>query len=186
MTTKRAIRAICLDCGDTLIDEGTEEKNEHGVSLRAELIPGAAELMAALKATGYPLALVADGPCDTFTNNLGPYQLYELFDVYAISETLGCEKPDARMFQAALDELGISSDEHERVLMVGNNLERDIAGANALGLTTVWLDWAPRRSKIPANALEVPDYTIKLPMELVSVIEELERKFTEENKGDRQ
>lgn len=175
MTTKRAIRAICLDCGDTLVDEGTEEKNERGVSLRASLIPGAAELMAALKAAGYPLALVADGPCDTFSNNLGPYDLYDLFDVYAISETLGCEKPDPHIFQHALENLQIAPDEYAQVLMVGNNLERDIAGANALGITTVWLDWAPRRSKIPANALEVPNYTIKNPIELLDVIEALEQ-----------
>ena len=58
--------------------------------------------------------------------------------------------------------------------MVGNNLERDIAGANALGLISVWLDWAPRRSKTPADALEVPDYTIKSPLELLGVLDRLE------------
>ena len=34
------ILAVCLDCGDTLIDEGTEVKTEGDVSLRADLIPG--------------------------------------------------------------------------------------------------------------------------------------------------
>jgi len=99
----KGIRAIFLDCGDTLIDEATEVKTDGDVSLRADLIPGAAETVRALKALGYPLALVADGPAATFTNNLGPYGLYELFDAYAISEEVGVSKPDARMFARALE-----------------------------------------------------------------------------------
>lgn len=170
----RRIRAVFLDCGDTLVDEGTEVKTDEGVSLRADLIPGADVLLHKLKERGYPLALVADGPAATFPNNLGPYGLYELFDVYAISGELGCEKPAPGMFLAALDALGIPSHEYGRVVMVGNNLERDIAGANALGLISVWLDWAPRRSKIPASELEIPNFTIQTPVGLLNLLDRLE------------
>ncbi len=100
------ILAICLDCGDTLVDEGTEDKNALGVSLRADLIPGADAVMRRLKELEYPLALVADGPTATFTNNLGPHGLYDLFDVYAISEELGVSKPHPVIFRHALDRLG--------------------------------------------------------------------------------
>jgi len=168
------IRAICLDCGDTLIDEATEVKTVGDVSLRAELIPGAGETVRALKARGYPLALVADGPAATFANNLGPYGLYELFDAYAISEQVGVTKPDARMFVQALEQLGIGPEEYGQVVMVGNHLGRDIAGANRLGLISVWLNWSPRRSKVPADVWEQPDYTIHTPWELVALIEKLE------------
>jgi putative hydrolase of the HAD superfamily len=58
--------------------------------------------------------------------------------------------------------------------MVGNNLERDIRGANQLGVISIWLDWAPRRSKIPADEHEVPAYTIKQPRELLAVLAQLE------------
>ena len=169
------IRAILLDSGDTLIDEGTEIKNAIGEVQRAELIPGAGELLRELKRRGYPLALVADGPVASFTNGLGQHGLYDLFDAHAISGALGVDKPEARMFECALTALGVAPQDHERVLMVGNNLARDIAGANALGLTSVWLDWAPRRSKVPANALEVPQFTIREPLQLVSLLERMER-----------
>lgn len=169
----KGIRAVFLDCGDTLIDEATEVK-EGEVSLRAELIPGAAELVRGLKERCYPLALVADGPAATFTNNLGPYGLYELFDAYAISEIVGVSKPDARMFQVALEQLGIPPQERGRVVMVGNHLGRDIAGANRLGLVSVWLNWSPRRSKIPADGWEEPDYTISTPLELLDLLDRLE------------
>jgi HAD superfamily hydrolase (TIGR01549 family) len=167
------IVAICLDCGDTLIDEATEEKTGE-VSLRADLIEGADELMHELKRRGYPLALVADGPTATFTNNLSPYGLYSLFDAYGISEELGVLKPDSKMFHHALDQLDIPQEDYGKVVMVGNNLGRDIKGANDLGIISVWLDWSPRRSKVPADASEKPQYTIKNPMELITVLDSIE------------
>ena len=170
----KKIRAIFLDCGDTLIDEATEIKNELEVSLRGDLIPGAAELMRELKRRGYTLALVADGPEGTFINNLTPYGLYDLFDCYAISASLGCEKPDERIFRHALDKLGIQPHEYGSVVMVGNTLARDVKGANALGLISVWLDWSPRRPKQPADESERPRYTIKLPLELLAVLDAIE------------
>lgn len=169
-----SIRAIFLDCGDTLVDEATEVKNEWGVSLRADLIPGANELMHELQRRRYPLALVADGPADTFMNNLHPYRMYDLFDVYAISAQVGVEKPHPMIFKHALSLLDIEPADYGKVVMVGNNLERDIQGANQLGLISVWLDWAPRRSKIPANVTQVPRFTIKQPLDLLAVLDELE------------
>lgn len=169
--------AICLDCGDTLIDEGTEIKDAFEVVQRADLIPGAAEMVRGLKQRGYPLALVADGPVGTFRNVLPHYDLWRLFDAYAISGEVGVDKPDARMFHHALQQLRIDQTDYSRVLMVGNNLARDIRGANALGLISVWLDWAPRRPKVPAGAAEFPAYTIKQPLELLPLVDELEQRF---------
>lgn len=168
------VRAVLLDCGDTLVDEGTEQKTPEGVSLSAALIPGAAELVRTLKARGYALGLVADGPRATFVNNLGPCGLFELFDAYAISEEVGAQKPDAAMFEMALAQLDIVAVDYGRVVMMGNNLMRDIAGANALGLISVWLDWAPRRPKVPTTRLEVSDYTIHMPLDLPATLAQIE------------
>jgi len=177
MNQEHTFLAICLDSGDTLVDEGSEVKDAHDVVQRAELIPGAAELVKTLKARGYRLALVADGPAGSFHNILTQHDLYSYFDAFAISEDVGVAKPDARMFHHALAQLNIAPAEYGRVLMVGNNLERDIKGANALGILSVWLDWAPRRSKIPADASEQPLYTIKMPLDLLPLLQQLERDF---------
>lgn len=168
------IRAIFFDSGDTIVDEGTEIKDATGTALRAELIPGAADTVRALKTQGYCLALVADGPAGTFYNTLGPPGVLALFDTLAISGLVGAEKPDSVIFQHAFQQLKITPAEYGQVVMVGNNLSRDIKGANALGLISVWLDWAPRRSKIPADASEQPCYTIKTPPELLSLIARIE------------
>lgn len=167
--------AICLDCGDTLVDEGTEIKDQTGAALQADLIPGAAELVRTLKQRGYPLALVADGPVATFRNLLSQHHLYHLFDVFAISEQVGLEKPAAPIFLYALDQLGIEQVDFGRVAMVGNNLARDIKGANALGLISIWLDWAPRRAKTPADPAEEPDFTIRQPLDLLTVLDAVEK-----------
>ncbi|MBN1876849.1 MAG: HAD-IA family hydrolase [Anaerolineae bacterium] len=165
--------AICFDCGDTLADEATEIKDETGTTLHADLIPGAAELLEELKRRGYKLALVADSPAGTFHNILTQHGLMDYFDAFAISEQVGVDKPDARMFIHALDQLGIRREDYGRVMMVGNNLARDIKGANDLGLISVWLSWSPRRSKVPVDASEVPQYTIATPLDLLAVLEKL-------------
>jgi HAD superfamily hydrolase (TIGR01549 family) len=167
--------AICFDFGDTLVDEASEVKDETLVTLRAELIPGAGEVVRELKRRGYKLALVADGRPGTYRNVLTQHGLYDLFDAFTISEQLGVEKPDSRMFIHALDQLGIARADSGRTVMVGNYLERDIKGANQVGMISVWLDWAPRRPKVPADPSEVPQYTIKMPLDLLPLIEALER-----------
>ena len=175
------ILAVCLDCGDTLIDEATEfrQNRDDEVALRAELIPGAAELVKQLKQRGYRLALIADGPVGTFANCLGNHGLYDLFDCHTISENLGVEKPHPSMFQHALDNLGIASQDYGKVVMVGNYLERDIYGANSFGMISVWLDWSPRRPKVPAHPGEQPRFTIKMPLELLNVLDQLEQEMVD-------
>jgi putative hydrolase of the HAD superfamily len=168
------ILAVCLDCGDTLVDEGTEIKDSHEVTQTAELIPGAAQMVRDLKQRGYPLALVADGPTGTFRNVLTQHNLYDLFDAFAISAELGTEKPDARMFHHALRQLGIAEADYGRVVMVGNHLGRDVKGANGVGIISVWLNWSPRRHKIPADHTEVPQHTILTPAELIPLLERIE------------
>jgi putative hydrolase of the HAD superfamily len=80
------------------------------------------------------------------------------------------------MFIAALNSLGIAPEDYGRTIMVGNHLSRDVRGANRVGMISVWLDWAPRREKVPADAAERPDYTIHQPIELLALVERLEER----------
>jgi HAD superfamily hydrolase (TIGR01549 family) len=174
-TTGSARRfTVLFDCGDTLVDEATEVKDARGATLRAELIPGAADTVRELHRRGYRLGLVADGFVDTFRNVLTQHGLWDLFSAMAISEEIGVMKPDPRMFRAALEAMGVPEPEYRRVVMVGNHLGRDVKGANGLGLVSVWLRWSPRRSKVPADSSEVPAWTIDTPTELLVLLERLE------------
>jgi putative hydrolase of the HAD superfamily len=168
------ILAVCFDFGDTLVDEASEVKDPTLTSLRGELIPGAGELLHELRRRGYRLALVADGRPGTYTNVLAQHGLYGLFEAFAISELLETLKPDARMFTHALQALGIEPADYSRTVMVGNRLERDVKGANELGMISVWMDWSPRYARQPADASEQPRFTIHQPVELLPVLEQLE------------
>ena len=171
----RQILAVCFDFGDTLVDEASEVKDESLTTLRAELIPGADRLLKALANRGYRLGLVADGRPGTYRNVLSHYGLYDLFDIRAISEELGMLKPDPRMFEWTLQQLEISQENYSRTVMVGNRLDRDVRGANIVGMISVWVDWSPRYSKVPADSIEEPRYRVREPLEVLGLIDTLER-----------
>jgi len=181
----RHILAVCFDFGDTLVDEASEVKDEAQTTVRAELIPGAAELLNELNRRGYPLGLVADGRPGTYFNVLGHYKLDKLFDAWSISEEVGVLKPDRRMFVHALERLGIGPEQYGRTLMVGNRLERDVRGANGLGMISVWMDWSPRYAKLAADPSEQPRFRVSEPLEVLAVIDQLEGRTGTGQRSDR-
>jgi putative hydrolase of the HAD superfamily len=164
-----------FDLGDTIMIEETEVKDADGTTQAAELIPGMAEALRGFVARGHRLALVADSRPNTPPNVLRQHGLLELFDCLAISEVVGASKPDARIFNSALDALGIASPDYGRVVMVGNNLERDVIGANRLGLISVFFHWNDRRRSEPQTEEEEPDHTVTSVAEWVALIERLDK-----------
>ena len=168
------IIAVLVDFGDTLSDQATEERDAEGLMTGVALIDGARELLLALRERGLPVALVADGEVAESRILRVRHGLEDLFAAVAISEAVGASKPDPRPFRAALDALGIAPADYGRVVMLGNRLERDIRGANALGLISVWLDWGPRYRKVPAGPEEAPQHVVRAPLELLEVLDRLE------------
>lgn len=169
------LKAIFFDLGDTLMDETTEIKDQNLVTIDAELVDGAKEILIKLKEMGYKIALVADTKIGTYKNVLGKFDMFKYFNCFAISEELGFQKPDPRIFLFALDSLGIEEKDYKNVVMVGNNLRRDIVGANRLGLISVWFHWNDRYPSKPENEEEVPKFEIRRLSELLEVIERLEK-----------
>lgn len=165
---------IFLDCGDTLIDESSETRDENDVVIRAELIPGAAEMVRTLSERGYRIAMVADGMAQSFKNMMTQHGLYDDFEVMIYSECIKALKPHPRMFKAAAAAMELHPEDYSRIVMVGNNLKRDIRGANGVGMISVHMNWSPRYAKEPADDLEIPQYTVREPMELVGLVERLE------------
>ncbi|MEK8131012.1 HAD family hydrolase [Paenibacillus filicis] len=168
---------IFLDSGDTLIDESTEIRDEHDIVLTAQLIPGAKQMLQTLHERGYTIALVADGYAQSFRNMFLELGIYDYFTAMINSENIKFTKPSPRMFKAAVGALDLSEKDYHRIIMVGNNLSRDIKGANELGLTSVFLSWTPRYPKEPADASERPDYIIEEPLDLLELVETLNNKL---------
>ena len=74
--------------------------------------------------------------------------LHDLFNVIALADLVGVEKPDEKIFQYALDRAGVPA---SRAVHVGNRLDSDIRPAKRLGLRTVWI---LRGDAPPAPTLE--------------------------------
>src|SRR5690625_2512425 len=131
---------VFLDCGDTIINEGTEVRDENEVVIKADIIPGADKMVKTLHEKGYTLALVADGKAQSFKNMLIQNGLYDYFTTMIYSECIKVLKPNVRMFKAAIGALDLNEEDRDRIVMVGNNLRRDIKGANEAGITSIFLD----------------------------------------------
>jgi putative hydrolase of the HAD superfamily len=93
------------------------------------------------------LGLVSNGG-PTQRRKLAAAKLPEsLFSTVQISGELGHAKPDPEIFLAALRALELQP---EQVVMIGDSLEEDIAGAAALGIATCWITSDPSGCSLSA------------------------------------
>jgi 2-haloalkanoic acid dehalogenase type II len=84
-----------------------------------------------------PLALITNGPSDLQRAKLRTIGLEDRFDSIVVSGEVGASKPDPSVFRIALDALSVTPEE---AWHVGDNLATDVAGANAVGVTSIWLN----------------------------------------------
>jgi HAD superfamily hydrolase (TIGR01549 family) len=87
----------------------------------------------------FRMALVTNGASDTQRGSLRLLDIEHLFDAIVISGEVGVAKPDVRVFDMALQRLGVRG---ENAWHVGDSLKTDVAGALGAGLTAVWLNRA--------------------------------------------
>lgn len=92
-------------------------------------------------------------------------------DVWAISDDVGAEKPDPRIFLHALRSAGVPACD---AVHVGNRLDTDVRGAHRVGLRTVWvLRGEAPPAPTPAQRGE-PDAVITSLSELPEVLTVME------------
>lgn len=164
---------IFTDSGDTIIDEATQVYDDRHIVQEASFIPGADRALRQLHEEGYTIALVADGEWESFQNVYRRSGLDDCFDAWVVSEVVGQQKPAAVMFETAYEKLGLTDADKSRIVMIGNNLKKDVAGANRQGLISVWLDWSPRYFHTVEEPDWQPDYTVHTPDELLALIHRL-------------
>lgn len=170
---------IFTDSGDTIIDEATQIYDDRGIVQEAQFIPGADAVLRQLHDEGFTIALVADGEWESFQNVYRSNGLGYCFDAWIVSEVVGMQKPAPIMFETAYEKLRLTDADKNRIVMIGNNLKKDIAGANRQGLISVWLDWSPRYFHTVEEPDWNPDYTVKTPAELIPLLHTLEEKIVE-------
>jgi putative hydrolase of the HAD superfamily len=100
--------------------------------------PDAAEVLAALRARGVPVAVVSNIGWD-LRPVFAAHGLAELVDAFVLSYEFGRQKPDPAIFLAACEALGVAPQE---TLMVGDDRSAD-GGAAALGCPVHFVDHLP-------------------------------------------
>lgn len=100
------------------------------------LYPHALEALAKLREKGYRLWLLSNAQRIFTEYELRHLGLGEQLDGIYISSDYGFRKPDVRFFRALLEERKLDP---RKCLMIGNDLNTDIAGAKAAGLDTLYM-----------------------------------------------
>lgn len=131
---------------------------------RLQLYPHVREVLNILRGR-YPLALVTDAQTAYARGELHRVGLLDYFDPIVVSGDHGFRKPDRRLFQLALDRLGVAP---ENAMYVGNDMYRDIFGARQAGMWTVMFD-SDQGRKTYLDC--VPDYTITDLRDLVKILD---------------
>ncbi len=99
-------------------------------ALEADVVP----CLEALSGT-YRLGIIANQP-SAVKDAMRRDELDGYFEVWGVSDDVGLEKPDPRLFAHVLETAGV---EPERSAMVGDRLDYDIRPSKAAGMRAVWV-----------------------------------------------
>jgi putative hydrolase of the HAD superfamily len=127
-----------------------------------QLFPGAIDTLKHFRRNNILLALVTNGASEIQRRKISRFDLEPLFDCIVIESEFGVGKPDERVFQHALNQLGVDKKD---AWMIGDDLARDVAGAKQMGILGIWVDW--QNKGLPGSSVVQPDRIIKSISELV-------------------
>ena len=126
------------------------------------LLPGAEELVRYL-AKKYPLTVVTNGFVEVQYEKFDKSGLRDCFAHIVLSEEVGCQKPNPRIFEEALRMNGLQA---EDVVMIGDSWNSDIQGAINAGIDQIWI----RKSKDPLPEGQSATYLIQSLSEVMEIL----------------
>ncbi|RLI92324.1 MAG: haloacid dehalogenase [Candidatus Altiarchaeales archaeon] len=120
-----------------------------------------------LRDLGYRLGIITDGISVKQWEKLIRLGLQHFFHSVTISSDVGREKPDPEIFKIAIKNAGCKPKE---AIMVGDRPDRDISGANKVGMVTVQIAKGKYRWVKPRDESEKPDYTISTLADILDIL----------------
>jgi len=133
-------RAFNIDCKPAIVDKLIGIWNSS--KLLAKPYPETIDILEKLKAKGIKLAVTSNCPFDNVEPVLEKFDMNKYFDRINLSWETGILKHDPASFESILRKLHLKKEE---VVMVGDSVETDIAGAEKVGIKAVLVDRGGRR-----------------------------------------
>ncbi|MFI6931711.1 HAD family hydrolase [Streptomyces sp. NPDC050287] len=109
---------------------------DHGAADRVVLARSSREALSTARADGWTCVVVTNGRTAQQEAKIRTAGLDRLVQGWVISEGVGHKKPQPEIFHAAAEAVGVSL---SRAWVIGDSPHADIAGADALGLRSVWV-----------------------------------------------
>ncbi|MGN1250740.1 MAG: HAD family hydrolase [Candidatus Spyradocola sp.] len=100
------------------------------------LYPGTTELLSALRAQGRGVYLLSNAQRIFTAGELNILGIAKYFDGILISSDCAVKKPDPRFFRMLLEQYRLDP---ASCVMIGNDCHSDIAGAQSVGLDTIYI-----------------------------------------------
>lgn len=117
------------------------------------LVDGARELLDYLKKQGYKICLISNGFYEVQYNKMRSSQIDGYFDIVVLSDDLGINKPDRRIFDYARDKAGV---EPGQCVIIGDNTDTDIYGAINAGWNAIYFNRnGMKEYQAPYKSIEV-------------------------------
>ena len=127
--------------------------------------PNVNKTLMALTKSGIKLGVVSDAPSREAWMRIYYLNLYHYFDVVITYDDSGERKPSPVPFQLALDGMGLRPEE---TIMIGDWPERDVVGAQQIGMKTAFARYGDTFGTVNSGA----DWDLNDIYQLVDIINE--------------
>jgi putative hydrolase of the HAD superfamily len=153
-----------LGCGDEEIAAAIAADYSSIIDSSLSYFPNAEDTLGQLVKKGVKLALLTNGGGESQQEKINRFGFSRYFPVRLIEGELGFGKPDQRVFETAMNKLDTTPGQ---TWMVGDDLQRDIAGAQKMGIYSIWCDYG--RNGLHQGTKVKPDKIINNIAELLSL-----------------
>ncbi|MBQ5776373.1 MAG: YjjG family noncanonical pyrimidine nucleotidase [Bacteroidaceae bacterium] len=156
------LRTIGYNDIDNRLAQRMNEYYLDTLALQTQLVPYAIELLDYLTRRGYSLYILSNGFIEVQHKKLQSAGIEDYFERMVLSDEIGINKPDRRLFDYALE---VTHSQAADTLMIGDNYDADILGAMQAGWGQIYFD----RNHRGITAQE-PQHTVHSLKEVMDIL----------------